>query len=130
MPFASSPIAELFIAPQSDFKYGLVKTNSYSQDGRAMQALAGSSLWSPISRVSFERGQPEIHMDIDLENVFKSPPSVDKKSKKRVTQTGEASGSTKEPKRTKTTANKKKSSNSLTIEPAKSQEFMYTRDSG
>uniref|UniRef100_A0A803Q701 Uncharacterized protein n=1 Tax=Cannabis sativa TaxID=3483 RepID=A0A803Q701_CANSA len=61
-------------------------------------------------------------MDVELENAFKSPPLDDKKSKNRVSQASEASGSTKEPKRTKTMANKKKSSSQLTIELAKSPE--------
>uniref|UniRef100_A0A803QCT8 Uncharacterized protein n=1 Tax=Cannabis sativa TaxID=3483 RepID=A0A803QCT8_CANSA len=47
---------------------------------------------------------------------------VPPRSKKRIVQAGEASGSAKEPKRTETTAKKKKSSSHLTIEAAKSPE--------
>uniref|UniRef100_A0A803PR04 Uncharacterized protein n=1 Tax=Cannabis sativa TaxID=3483 RepID=A0A803PR04_CANSA len=61
-------------------------------------------------------------MDLNLENILKSPPLVDNKSKNRAAQVGDASGSIKEPKRTNTKANKKKSSGQLTIKPAKSPE--------
>uniref|UniRef100_A0A803PTN5 Uncharacterized protein n=1 Tax=Cannabis sativa TaxID=3483 RepID=A0A803PTN5_CANSA len=75
-----------------------------------------------LERVSPQVDGASRDMDVDLENMFKSPPLADKKFKKSVAQAGEASSSTKKPKRTKTTTNKKKSLSQLTIEAAKSSE--------
>uniref|UniRef100_A0A803QPN2 Uncharacterized protein n=1 Tax=Cannabis sativa TaxID=3483 RepID=A0A803QPN2_CANSA len=55
-------------------------------------------------------------MDVDLGNLFKSPPPADKISKKRIIQADDASDTAKGPKRTKTKANKRKSSHQLVIE--------------
>uniref|UniRef100_A0A803NSX3 Uncharacterized protein n=1 Tax=Cannabis sativa TaxID=3483 RepID=A0A803NSX3_CANSA len=61
-------------------------------------------------------------MDVDLESMFKNPPKADKRSRRKVAQADEVSDSTKEPKRTKTKANMRKSSNQLTIDVDKSLE--------
>uniref|UniRef100_A0A803P9M3 Uncharacterized protein n=1 Tax=Cannabis sativa TaxID=3483 RepID=A0A803P9M3_CANSA len=61
------------------------------------------------------------YMDLDLEDMLCSPTLSVKKSKKRATSKNEASGYTEETlKRTKTITNKKRASNQLSIEPAKS----------
>uniref|UniRef100_A0A803NJL8 Uncharacterized protein n=1 Tax=Cannabis sativa TaxID=3483 RepID=A0A803NJL8_CANSA len=60
-------------------------------------------------------------MDLDLKDMFHSPTNPIKKSKKRMTLTRVALGSTREPlKKIKKTVNKKRTSIQLTIEPKKS----------
>uniref|UniRef100_A0A803QPK9 Uncharacterized protein n=1 Tax=Cannabis sativa TaxID=3483 RepID=A0A803QPK9_CANSA len=60
-------------------------------------------------------------MDLDLEDVLRSPTCPIKKSKKRATLIGDALGSTQEPlKRIKKTTNKKRATKQLTIEQEES----------